>query len=136
MVARVDFSPDGSMVAFTRQDQSKRYASSLWVVPSDGSAAPRLLARAPLIPDLTWHPTGRFIAFYGGDPNDQTARAISVVSLGTGEVHDVLDLSDTEDDIRLNHWSPDGRWIGISRRQRTQEYWVLDDPLAEGVGRL
>jgi Tol biopolymer transport system component len=129
------FSPDGSLVAFTRQDQSKKYGSSLWVVPADGSAPPRLLARAPLIPDLIWHPNGRFIAFYGRDSNEQTARAISVASLETGEVDDLLDFSDTEDGIRLNHWSPDGRWIGFSRSQRTHDYWVVDDPLAGGGGR-
>jgi Tol biopolymer transport system component len=127
------FSPDGSLVAFTRQDQSKKYASSLWIVPADGSAPPRLLARAPIIPRLIWHPTGRFIAFYGRDPNEQTARAISVVSLETGEVDDLLDFSNTEDGIRLNHWTPDGRWIGFSRSTGTQEYWVVDDPLA-GIG--
>ena len=125
------FSPDGSQVAFCRQEQADRdlLASSLWVVPADGSGEPRVLARAPLIERIIWHPNGRFIAFLRRDPENQAGRSLSVVSLETGEIHGVLDRSDWEGGIRLNDWSPDGRWIGFSDGQGTWEYWMANDPL-------
>jgi hypothetical protein len=58
-----------------------------------------------------------------------------VVSLATGEVDELLDLSDREGGINLNDWSPDGRWIGFSHGQGTWEYWMANDPL-KGWGGL
>lgn len=130
------FSPDGSQVAFCRQEQAdpEVLASSLWVAPADGSGEPRLMVRAPLIERIIWHPSGRFIGFLRVDPDNHKG-GVFVVSLETGETHEVLDLSDAEDTIRLNHWSPDGRWIGFSELQGTMEYWMVDDPLKGGGGR-
>jgi serine/threonine protein kinase/Tol biopolymer transport system component len=129
------FSPDGSLVAFLRQawSQTGIRGATVWVVPSDGSQEARRLASAPIIQRLIWHPEGRFLAFMRVAPG-RKERAVSVVSLETGEVHDVLDLSDTKDVIRLNHWSPDGRWVGFAQQQGSMEYWMVDDPLAEAGG--
>jgi Tol biopolymer transport system component len=129
------FSPDGAQIAFLRQNwrQTGVRAATLWVIPSDGSRDPRRLAGAPGIGRIIWHPTSRFVAFLSWDPENMR-RTISVVSLDTGKVHEVLDLSDTPDEVRLNHWSPDGRWVGFSQLQGTMEYWMVDDPLAEAVG--
>jgi serine/threonine protein kinase/Tol biopolymer transport system component len=131
------FSPGGSQIAFLRQQQLPQvHTSSLWVVPADGSREPRLLVRAPLIQRIIWHPNSRFIAFERTDPKNHTGRSIYVVSLETGEVQQVVDLSESEETINLNHWSPDGRWIGYSELQGTMEYWMVKDPLAEALGGL
>jgi hypothetical protein len=124
------FSPDGSLAAFLRQSwsQTRVRAATVWVVTSDGSQEPRRLASAPVIHRVIWHPESRFIAFLRVDEENKE-RVVSVVSLRTGEVHEVLDLSDTEDEVRLNHWSPDGRWIGFAQLQGTMEYWMVDHPL-------
>jgi Tol biopolymer transport system component len=134
MFGQPRFSPDGSRVAFLRQERSdpEVLSSSLWVVPADGSREPRLLARAPVIQRIVWHPNSRFIAFLKWDPGNDATNSISVVSLETGEVHEVLQPSAEPGNIRLNDWSPDGRWIGFSEVQGTMEYWMVDDPLGEG----
>jgi hypothetical protein len=92
---------------------------------------PRLLARGKVIQRIIWHPKGLFIAFLNWDPEDSTTRSISVVSLETGEVHQVLQVTAEPGNVRLNDWSPDGRWIGFSELQGTAEYWMVDDPLGE-----
>jgi len=120
------FSPDGSQVLFLRQDwsQPEVLSASLWVVPSDGSEPPRLVARAPLIQDPIWHPAGRFIAFkeldFAEPPGTST---VSVVSLETGAVHQVLPRSSAKVGLRLNDWSQsEGHW----------EIWVVENLLGEG----
>ena len=89
-----------------------------------------------MIQRIIWHPNSRFIAFERTDPKNHTGRSIYVVSLETGEVQQVVDLSESEETINLNHWSPDGRWIGYSELQGTMEYWMVKDPLAEALGGL
>jgi Tol biopolymer transport system component len=130
------FSPDGSQILFLRQNWSQPdvLAASLWVVPSDGSGEPRLVTRAPIIQRPIWHPNGRFIAFRNMNPRERRF-AVSVVSLETGAVHDVFTQSNLRDELRVNHWSPDGRWIGISEVTGSFEYWVVEDPLGEEVRR-
>jgi Tol biopolymer transport system component len=126
------FSPDGSQVAFLRQDWSQPgvLSASLWVVPSDASAPARLVARAPVIQRPIWHEQGDFIAFLAWDPPNST-KTVSVVSLVTGEVHAAHPPFRGQDGINVNDWSPDGRWIGITHgAERTWGYWVVDDPLA------
>ncbi len=58
-----EFSPDGTFVAYTS-------ALSLWIVPADGSAAPRKLAEGVHGPaGLEWSPDGSrsaFTPFFGG----------------------------------------------------------------------
>jgi Tol biopolymer transport system component len=131
------FSPDGSQIAFLRQDWSQPgvLSASLWVIPSDASAPARLVARAPVIQRPVWHEQGDFIAFLALDPPNST-KTVSVVSLATGEVHAVHPPFTGRDEIRVNDWSPDGRWIGIAHIEKgTWGYWVVDDPLAGEGGR-
>lgn len=59
----VEYSPDGSLVAFTR-------GTELWVVPSDGKSPPRQLATGIHGPaGFEWSPDGKWLAvpdFFGG----------------------------------------------------------------------
>ena len=66
-VADPQVSPDGALVAFVRTTTDvatgKRNAD-IWVVPSDGSAPPRLLAGGEKSENTPrWSPDGRRIAF-------------------------------------------------------------------------
>ena len=57
-----DWSPDGKYVAYARTDGS--FASEIYIVPADGSAAPRNVTRyATFNGDVTWSHTGGKLAF-------------------------------------------------------------------------
>jgi tricorn protease len=61
-VVDYDWSPDGKWVAFARLDGS--FASELYVVPADGSAAPKNVTRyATTNGDVTWSQTGNKLGF-------------------------------------------------------------------------
>jgi tricorn protease len=57
-----DWSPDGKYLAFSRVDGS--FASELYIVPADGSEAPKNVTRyATTNEDVTWSTTGNKLAF-------------------------------------------------------------------------
>ncbi len=132
MYGQPRFSPDGTRILFLRQKTSQEgdHTAGLWVVPSDGSEPPSLLATAGLIHRPIWDPSGRFIAFRELDSEWETS-TLYVVSLDTRAKHEILPKSDLRNDVQPRTWSPDGRWIAISQKKGGLEYWVTEDPLSE-----
>jgi dipeptidyl aminopeptidase/acylaminoacyl peptidase len=120
-------SPDGRRIVFSLQESAPGkdgYRSSLWLVPSDGSAGPRRLtlgARRDTSP--RWSPDGRTIAFLsdrgavleaGGAADrivspdvDRQRGTIQVWLLPTdgGEASQLTRLPEDVDDLA---WNPDG----------------------------
>src|SRR5205085_8615858 len=81
-VADPQLSPDGRQVAFVRTTTdlaSGKRNSDIWVVPADGSAAPRLLIGGDKSENTPrWDPDGSRIAFIStrdGDPQIYLANA-------------------------------------------------------------
>jgi Tol biopolymer transport system component len=70
-------SPDGTWVAFVRTtivEADNRRQGELWIVPSDGSAAPRRISDPALnVSAPRWSPDGQLLGFTGrrrGGPAD------------------------------------------------------------------
>jgi dipeptidyl aminopeptidase/acylaminoacyl peptidase len=61
-----DLSPDGRRVAFTvveTDEEADKLRSSIFVVPVDGSAAPRRFTEGPSDTEPRWSPDGRWLAY-------------------------------------------------------------------------
>lgn len=115
-------SPDGSSVAFTvtvADRERNDYRSRIWLVPTDGGAAPRPLT-AGIGKDTSprWSPDGRRLAFVSDraphTPPPHTVAGerprpqIWVLDLAGGEARQVTALRQGAADPA---WSPDGRRI-------------------------
>jgi dipeptidyl aminopeptidase/acylaminoacyl peptidase len=93
-VADPQVSPDGALVAFVRTttdvETGKRNAD-IWVVPSDGSAPPRLLVGGEKSENTPrWSPDGRRIAFIS---NRDGASNLYLADAGGGNVRQVTTLA-------------------------------------------
>lgn len=128
------FSPDGKTIAFY---STRSGHQDVWLVPSDGSAAPRPLTVGAMAADdvrfaPAWSPDGRQVAFISNRNNyweddvwlaDSTSGKARPISRG-------LMASSTP------VWSPDGRQIALLGTAK-DEYWYEDlayiyvlDPMA------
>src|SRR5256885_6894993 len=109
-------SPNGSQVAFVRvtADADKdRYDTQIFIVPADGSSAPRPLTSGRSDRAPRWSPDGRQLAFVRApDPVDGKAKPpqIYLISMDGGEARA---LTDAPKGASSPVWSPDGRTIAF-----------------------
>src|SRR2546423_1509200 len=78
-VADPQVSPDGKLVAYTvtHVDKAKnRRVSGLWIVPTDGNAAPRELKGAHAGRAARWSPDGRVVGFIANSVEPPDAPAV------------------------------------------------------------
>ncbi len=145
----VRLSPDGGHVVFSLQEGAPgkdAYRSSLWIVPADGSAAPRRLtlgARRDTAP--RWSPDGRTIAFLsdrgavlaaggGGDrvvPPDaeKDPRGEIQAWLLPMDGGEATQLTRLPEDMTELAWSPDGnRLCVVSAAIRPDRVTVRREP--------
>lgn len=121
-------SPDGAMVAFplTRIDErTNRRLTSIWLVPYDGSAAPRAITNEALSStNPQWAPDGKSIAFLSA--RGEGARPqIYVLPLAGGEPRRVSDL---KNGVVAYQWSPQGdRFVATSRMGPSDKGKVVSD---------
>ncbi len=119
-------SPDGKLVAYTvtRVDKAKnRRVSSVWLVPTDGSAAPRELKGAHAGRAARWTPDGRMVAFIASSVEPADAPAVKPdptakpdPAAGKAQVYAVAPdgsaapakLTNFKDGVSRFSWSPDG----------------------------
>lgn len=106
-------------------------AGELWVVGADGSGERRLASAWWIAQPPQWDPSGRLIAYT--EESEQDRFRVMVVSVETGEPWEILDLDDLGD-TRLQDWSPDGRWIGLTEEVGRNELWIDRDLLEHSGG--
>jgi dipeptidyl aminopeptidase/acylaminoacyl peptidase len=104
-------SPDGKWAVFPVTEPAydeKKEVSDLWIVPIDGSAAPRRLTSTKSSESAAaWSPDSRRIAFAAKREDDEVNQ-IYVLDLAGGEAHRVTSSPLA---ARTPVWSPDGRSI-------------------------
>lgn len=113
-----DFSPDGSLIAFSSNRQRNR---DIWVARPDGADVRQLVsfrengASAP-----RWSPDGRVVAFESrqGGQSD-----IYLYSVAEGSIHNLTD--DAAEDI-VPTWSADGKFVYFcSYRSGAGQIWKM-----------
>jgi len=134
------FSPDGTMVLFQRgRGGPQDYQASIWVASADGSTPARAIAttNGTFFLRPVWGPDGKFIAVVDMDVRNRTG-VLAVVSVETGERSEVLSFVNRREvdpaEVDLKYWSPDGRYLGITRSAGQYEYWVTTDVLGQSRG--
>jgi dipeptidyl aminopeptidase/acylaminoacyl peptidase len=111
-------SPDGKVVAFvlTTIDQKKnRRESAIWIVPSDGSAAPRRFSAEGFSSNSPrWSPDGKTLAFLSARASDLPAgetpkSQIFLAPFGGGG--EAIALTKLKNGVQSYQWSPEGSRI-------------------------
>jgi serine/threonine protein kinase len=105
MPESVDWSPDGTQIAFTGRLQSRR---EVYVVSSRGGDAQRLLPNdEEQEKDPSWSPDGSKIIFGTSAPGGEEKREIRILDLASRQVKTLAGSNG----MFSPHWSPDGRFI-------------------------
>jgi dipeptidyl aminopeptidase/acylaminoacyl peptidase len=109
-------SPDGTDVAFVRVAVNKKkdgYDTALWIVPADGSLAPRPFTSGPRDTAPRWSPDGRRLAFLRSAEKDGKPQPpqIHLMERAGGEARSITDLAKG---ASAPVWSPDGRTLAFT----------------------
>lgn len=121
-------SPDGRRVVFTRIDAARQQRRRLWTV-SIGGNDPRPLTPLDFPYDCSrasWSPDGKSLALRAGRPERPgEPGAIWLMTLD-GEIRPLTD--ETRFNDFYPQWSPDGRWLAITREVIGEGYdstWIV-----------
>lgn len=109
-------SPDGTQIVFVRvvvNEDKDRYETSLFVVPTNGSAEPRPFTSGPFDTTPRWSPDGRTIAFVRAAEKDGKPEKgqIHLIPANGGEARALTEVAKGAGSPR---WSPDGKTIAFT----------------------
>ncbi len=109
-------------VVSAADQKSNRRNSAIWLVPADGSQAPRALTTLGTSSAPGWSPDGASIAFLGtrtapGDPTPARPQ-IYVMPLNGGEPRRVTSMPNG---VVSFQWSPDGRKFAVVARTASSD---------------
>jgi tricorn protease len=119
------YSPDGKWIAFI-SDRSGR--EEIYIIASDGAGEPQKLTDLDTLKfGFSWSPNSREIAFTA---SDSKLRKYALESKQTIELS-----SSRYGNISAAVWSPDGKWIAISKADHTRNTDIYLIPSAGGEER-
>src|SRR3954451_3443576 len=109
-------SPDGSRVAFVRvttNEKKEGYNTSIWLVNTEGDAAPHQLTKGDHDAAPRWSPDGKFLVFVRATEKDGKPEPPQLCLLPmTGG--DAFAFTDLPKGAGSPTWSPDGKWIAFT----------------------
>jgi dipeptidyl aminopeptidase/acylaminoacyl peptidase len=132
-IADPQIAPDGSQVAFVRvraDEKKDTYDTAIWLVPTDGSKAPRPLTSGTRDLSPRWSPDGRRLAFVRAVEKDGRPQPgqIHLLSMDGGEASP---LTEMPRGAANPAWAPDGRTLAFSSTARPEELDAARTPDAE-----
>ena len=121
-LADPQISPDGTRVVYLRvavNQKSDNYETSIWIVPTDGSAA-RKFTSGPRDSSPRWSPDGKRLAFIRSAEKDGRPQApqIYLLSLDGGEAQQLTDVPRGAAGLS---WSPDGKTLAFVTTEDSTE---------------
>ncbi len=119
LVSDPQISPDGTHIVFVRKQVALKnsYDRSIWIAStSEGNPRPFTTGYDDFQP--RWAPDGKSIAFIRG--NGKGDGQLSSIALDGGEATPLTFFPEGRfGDMR---WSPDGKWLAVSFREKAEEY--------------
>ncbi len=116
-------SPDGQWVVFGVAEPSyeeKEQVNDLWMVPTDGSAAPRKITAGKAAESgYAWSPDGRHLAFAAKRDGEEEAQIYLLNVREGGEAQRLTNLSTG---AAAPKWSPDGKMLLFTSQVFSQVY--------------
>lgn len=125
------WSPDGRAIAYVRPTGR---VSQVWLMNADGGGRhalthlPQGVVGGTEWSSIDWSPDGSRIAFiaYRNNPNNAGASQLWVANARTGAATLLLPMRiGVSSGVDSPAWSPDGRWIALTRTNRHTPYQIL-----------
>jgi serine/threonine protein kinase len=102
----VNISPDGNLIAF--EVWGNEFSGKIFIAPSTGGKAVRLLKGDNREELKSWSPDGKFLLV---ELNERGNSVLATIKVGAQEPPNILKNSNKGESFQFASYSPDGKWI-------------------------